>query len=87
MLGIRDASTAAGALALQWGDTLTRDHLWSIVDMGNGYSKLVNAHSGMVLGIRDASRSVGAPALQWHDTGTDDHRWRIETAAPSSVAP
>ncbi|MBD9729447.1 RICIN domain-containing protein [Streptomyces caniscabiei] len=77
VLGIKDASRTAGATALQWGDTLTADHLWSIVDAGGGYAKIVNKNSGMVLGIQNMSTSSGAQALQWDDTGTADHLWRI----------
>ncbi|MGW3122907.1 hypothetical protein ACWDBW_38330 [Streptomyces sp. NPDC001107] len=31
VLGVKDASRTAGATALQWGDSLTADHLWRIV--------------------------------------------------------
>jgi hypothetical protein len=77
VIGVKGASTTAGAAALQWGDTLTADHLWSIVDAGGGYAKLVNKNSGLVLGIDGMSTSSGAPALQWDDNGTADQLWRI----------
>jgi hypothetical protein len=47
LLGISGASKAAGAAARQWGDNLTPDHLWSIVDAGGGWFKLDNRNSGV----------------------------------------
>jgi hypothetical protein len=77
LLGIKNASTSAGAQALQWSDTGTADHLWQLVDAGSGYVKIVNKNSGLVLGITNASTSAGALALQWSDNGTADHLWQI----------
>ncbi|WP_234046358.1 RICIN domain-containing protein [Streptomyces adelaidensis] len=70
----RRNSRAPAALC---GDTLTADHLWSVVDAGGGYAKLVNKNSGLVLGIDGMSTSSGAQALQWDDSGTADHLWSI----------
>ena len=53
------------------------DHLWSIQDTGNGYSKLINKNSGLPLGVKDASTAAGAVALQWDDSGTPDHLWKV----------
>jgi hypothetical protein len=77
LLGISGASTTAGATALQWGDTLTPDHLWQVVDAGGGYSKLINKNSGLLLGIQSMSTSSGAAALQWTDNGSADHLWKL----------
>ena len=56
------------------------DHLWSLVDAGGGYCKIVNKNSGLVLGVQNMSTTTGAQTLQWDDTGTADHLWRITTA-------
>lgn len=73
-LGITNASTAPGALALQWGDNGTADHKWTIT-LVNGYYRLKNVNSGLVLGISDMSTADGGQALQWSDNGTTDHDW------------
>ncbi len=63
VLGIANASTSAGAQALQWTDNGTADHLWQLVDAGGGYVKIMNKNSGLVLGITNASTSAGAHGL------------------------
>lgn len=85
VLGITNASTSAGAQALQWTDNGTADHLWQIVDAGGSYVKIVNKNSGLLLGITNASTSAGAIALQWSDNGTADHLWRIVDAGGGYV--
>lgn len=85
VLGISNASTSAGADALQWSDNGTADHLWQIVDAGGGYVKIINKNSGLVLGITNASTSAGAVALQWSDNGTADHLWQIVNAGGGYV--
>lgn len=77
VLGITNASTAAGADALQWTDNGTADHLWYINPVGNGEYQIVNANSGLALGIANASTTSGALALQWNDNGTSDHLWKL----------
>ena len=85
VLGIANASTSAGAQALQWNDNGTADHLWQIVDAGGGYVKIVNKNSGLVLGITNASTSAGAIALQWSDNGAADHLWQLVNAGGGYV--
>lgn len=85
VLGITNASTTAGALALQWSDNGTADHLWQIVDAGGGYVKIVNNNSGLVLGVSGASTAAGAQILQWSDNGTADHLWQIVNAGGGYV--
>jgi len=85
VLGISNASTSAGADALQWTDNGTADHLWQIVDAGGGYVKIINKNSGLALGITNASTSAGAVALQWTDNGTADHLWQLVNAGGGYV--
>jgi hypothetical protein len=85
VLGITNASTSAGAIALQWSDNGTADHLWQFVDAGGGYVKIVNKNSGLVLGITNASTAAGAQALQWSDNGTADHLWQLVNAGGGYV--
>ncbi|GAA1314468.1 glycoside hydrolase family 127 protein [Saccharothrix xinjiangensis] len=76
VLGVQDMSTADGGLAVQWGDTGTRDHNWELVADG-GAVRLRNRNSGKVLGVQDMSTADNARVLQWSDTGTADHRWTV----------
>jgi ricin-type beta-trefoil lectin protein len=85
VLGISNASTSAGADALQWTDNGTADHLWRIVDAGAGYVKIINKNSGLALGITNASTAAGADALQWTDNGAADHLWKIVNAGGGYV--
>jgi hypothetical protein len=78
VLGISGASTSLGASALQWGDTGTADHLWTITSV-SGYYRIKNNNSGDVLGISGMSTADGAQALQWTDNGTADHDWTLST--------
>ncbi|BAL89511.1 hypothetical protein AMIS_42910 [Actinoplanes missouriensis 431] len=76
VLGIQDMSTADGGLALQWGDTGTADHNWTMVTSGNNV-KFRNANSQKVLGVENMGTGDGARVLQWGDTGTADHLWTL----------
>ena len=76
VLGVQDMSTADGGLAVQWGDTGTADHNWTLVTDGNAV-KIRNVHSGKVLGVENMSTADNARVLQWSDTGTADHRWTL----------
>jgi hypothetical protein len=74
VLGIQNMSTADGGLALQWGDTGTADHNWTLVTDGDAV-KIRNANSGKVLGVENMSTADNARVMQWSDNGTADHRW------------
>ncbi|RKE23434.1 beta-L-arabinofuranosidase domain-containing protein [Streptomyces sp. TLI_171] len=79
VLGIKDMSTADGGVALQWQDSGTADHNWSLVVDGTAV-RLRNANSGKVLGVQNMSTTDNATVLQWADNGTADHRWEIVDA-------
>ncbi|MFD7659144.1 beta-L-arabinofuranosidase domain-containing protein [Actinosynnema sp. NPDC059797] len=76
VLGIQNMSTADGGLALQWGNTGTADHNWTVVPDGSNV-KFRNAHSGKVLGVENMATTDGARVLQWADNGTADHLWTL----------
>ncbi|MFD1150049.1 beta-L-arabinofuranosidase domain-containing protein [Saccharothrix hoggarensis] len=76
VLGVQDMSTADGGLAVQWNDTGTPDHSWSVVPDGSAV-RLRNGNSGKVLGVENMSTADNARVLQWSDTGTADHRWTV----------
>jgi uncharacterized protein len=84
VLGIQNASTADGGLALQWADNGTADHNWEIIVDGTAI-RLRNVNSGRVLGIETMSTADNARALQWSDNGTADHRWSVVDVGDGSV--
>ena len=43
VLGVQDMSTADNARVVQWSDSGTADHLWTLVDNGDGRHKIRNA--------------------------------------------
>jgi uncharacterized protein len=76
VLGVQNMSTSDGGLAVQWGDTGTADHSWTLVADGAAV-RLRNGNSGKVLGVENMSTSDNARVLQWSDNGTADHRWTV----------
>jgi Domain of unknown function (DUF4965)/Domain of unknown function (DUF5127)/Domain of unknown function (DUF1793)/Ricin-type beta-trefoil lectin domain-like/Domain of unknown function (DUF4964) len=64
----------------QWDDNGTPDHLWALVDNGDGTVRIVNLNSGKVLAVHDQSTADGAHVQQYKDNGTPDHLWRIVDA-------
>jgi hypothetical protein len=66
-------NTAYGAAVRQQ----TTGDRWDLVPAEDGYVKIINRRSGLVLGINGASRTRGATALQWGDNLTPDHLWSV----------
>lgn len=77
VLGITGGASTNGAVALQWSDTGTPDHLWTVTRLTNGSYTLTNVNSGKVLGVSAMSTSDGANAIQFADNGTLDHEWKF----------
>ncbi|MEC3978685.1 glutaminase domain-containing protein [Amycolatopsis sp. H20-H5] len=80
LLAVQDMSLADIAEVTQWQDNGTADHLWSLVDNGDGAVRIVNRNSGKVLAVHDQSLDNGAHAQQYQDNGTPDHLWRVVDA-------
>lgn len=77
MLAVHDQSTDDGAHVQQYNDNGTQDHLWRLVDNGDGWMKIVNVRSGKLMAVAGASQANGAQVTQWNDNGTSDHLWRL----------
>ncbi|PRY35811.1 RICIN domain-containing protein [Umezawaea tangerina] len=77
VLGVDGASTADSARIVQFADNAAADHLWRIVDLGNGRVKVRNERSGKVLGVDTMSTANSAQVVQFADNGTADHRWTL----------
>ncbi|HEX8348688.1 MAG TPA: RICIN domain-containing protein, partial [Hymenobacter sp.] len=81
-LDINGASTANGALAIQWDYFGQTNQQWKIVDSGNGYVTITARHSGQMLDVSGVSTQNNAQVLQWPNHGGDNQRWLIK-ALPS----
>ena len=77
LMAVNGMSQSDGAEIIQWGDNGTADHLWTLVDMGNGWYKIVNYNSGKVLTPLNWSTADGTGLTQWDDNGTVDHLWQL----------
>ncbi|GCF07122.1 RICIN domain-containing protein [Dictyobacter arantiisoli] len=77
VLGVSNMSTADSAQVVQFTDNGTSDHLWLLIDNGNGYFRIQNQNSGKVLGVSNMSTADSAQVVQFTDNGTPDHLWEF----------
>jgi WD40 repeat protein len=75
VLAIDAMSTAENAHIVQFDDNGTADHRWRLVDLGNGWVKVMSVHSGKVLGVEGTTNS--AHVVQSSDNGAPDHVWEL----------
>ncbi|HEY3478521.1 MAG TPA: DUF4965 domain-containing protein, partial [Streptomyces sp.] len=77
VLAVSGMSLADSAEVTQYADNGTADHVWTLLDNGDGTVRIVNRNSGKVLAVHDQSTDDGAHVQQYQDNGTPDHLWRI----------
>jgi hypothetical protein len=77
VLGVDGMSTADSAHVVQFADNGTADHLWQLVDNGDGWYRVRNRNSGKVLGVDGMSTADSAHVVQFADNGTADHLWQL----------
>ena len=77
VLGVSNMSTADSAQVVQFTDNGTADHLWILVDNGDGYFRIRNKNSGEVLAVSNMSTADSAQVVQFTDNGTADHLWKF----------
>jgi hypothetical protein len=77
VLGVDQMSTADSARVVQFADNGTADHLWQLVDNGDGWFRVRNQNSGKVLGVDRMSTEDSAIVVQFADNGTADHLWQL----------
>jgi hypothetical protein len=77
VLGVSNMSTADSTQVVQFTDNGTADHLWTLIDNGNGSFRIQNLNSGKVLGVSNMSTADSANVVQFADTGTPDHLWKL----------
>ncbi|MEV6487166.1 RICIN domain-containing protein [Actinoplanes sp. NPDC051633] len=77
VLGVDQMSTADSARVVQFADSGTADHLWQVVDNGDGWVRIRNVNSGKVLAVDGMSTADSAQVVQFADNGTADHLWQV----------
>jgi hypothetical protein len=77
LLAVSGMSLADSAEVTQYSDNGTADHVWTLIDNGDGTVRIANRNSGKVLAVHDQSTDDGAHVQQFQDNGTPDHLWRI----------
>ncbi|HEY0807545.1 MAG TPA: DUF5127 domain-containing protein [Pseudonocardiaceae bacterium] len=80
VLAVNGMSLADTTDVTQWSDNGTPDHLWTVIDNGDGTVRIVNRNSGKVLAVNNQSLTDGAHVQQFQDNGTPDHLWRFVDA-------
>ncbi|MGW2571952.1 RICIN domain-containing protein [Streptomyces sp. NPDC001537] len=73
VLDIKDASTADGALVIQWPWTGGTNQQWRLLPDTDGSYRLSNVRSGKVLDSPGGSANV----IQWPTTGGANQDWQI----------
>lgn len=76
VLDISDASTADGAVAVQWTDSGGANQKFTLTANSDGSYRIVNVRSGKVLESPGGS-AQGAQLDQWTDTGSDNQSWKL----------
>ncbi|GAA1934523.1 glutaminase domain-containing protein [Kitasatospora viridis] len=80
LLAVSLQSLLDNANVTQWSDNGSPDHLWTVVDNGDGTVKIYNRATGKLLAVQDQSLADGALVRQYYDNGTPDHLWRLVDA-------
>jgi alpha-L-fucosidase 2 len=70
---ITGASTAAGAVLIQWSANSGLNQQFDFLDSGGGYYRVRARHSGLVL----QAASTGADITQQSDTNATAQQWRV----------
>ncbi len=77
VLGVSSASNADGAQVVQWSDSGTRDHVWTVTQTTSGNFLIRNANSGKYLEVFQASNLNTATIDQWGLTGCACQEWQF----------
>lgn len=78
VLKIKNGSNANGQLVQQgaWNESQL-DNRWNVINLNNGYYKIVNVQSGKAMDVAGSSMSNGADIIQWPYNGTNNQQWKI----------
>ena len=78
MLDINGLSTASGAACIQYTYNGGWNQMWCLEETTDGYYKIINRNSGMVLGMSGNSALEGGLCVQLPDVGDDNQKWLIQ---------
>jgi poly(3-hydroxybutyrate) depolymerase len=81
---INGASTAAGAVLIQWSTSTGLNQQFDFVDSGDGYYRVRARHSGLVL--QATGNNSGADIAQQPDTNTASQQWRVVDQGGGAVS-
>ena len=73
-------TTTQGDAVVQMPYTGATYQLWRFVATGNGYYKIINKKSGLLMDISGASKSTGAANINWSDNGGINQNWSFKDA-------
>jgi hypothetical protein len=76
-LALSVAGTAEGDDAVQATSGSGSEQQWSLSYDNEGYFKVSNAKSSMVLDVNSSATTDGASVIQYTDNGGDNQKWRI----------
>jgi Beta-L-arabinofuranosidase, GH127/Ricin-type beta-trefoil lectin domain-like len=77
VLAVQNMLTTNSVQVQQFQDNGTADHLWILIDNGDGSFRILNQNSNKVLGVDGMSTADSANVVQYQDSGTADHLWTI----------
>lgn len=77
VMGVDGMSLANSGNVVQFDDNGTADHLWQLIDNGDGNVRIRNANSNLILAVHDMSTADSAQIQQFQDNGTPDHIWTL----------
>ncbi|MEY9856385.1 hypothetical protein ABH935_001989 [Catenulispora sp. GAS73] len=77
VMGVSNMSWDDSAQVVQFDDSGTADHVWQLLDNGDGNVRIRNANSGLVLGVDGMSTANSANIVQFENTNTLDHVWTL----------
>jgi hypothetical protein len=83
---VESAGCCNGYWVHQWTYEGQYNQQWQIVDLGNGYYKLLARHSGRAMDVESASLSNGARVHQWAYDGSTNQQWSISDAGSGTVS-
>lgn len=83
VMDVENAGCCNGYFIHQWTYQGLANQQWRIVDLGNGYYRLVARHSSRVADVRNASLSDGARLHQWQWDGSTNQQFSITSNGSS----
>ena len=75
---LTNPNSTVNGTGLQFNDWTGEDHQrWYVVDLGDGFVKLINKYSGLAVDISENGTANGTKIQQWTDAGADAQRFKL----------